>query len=110
MIKSYDMKNAVKINEAQLRKVVAESVKKVLKESAAERESYYNLKKSIRCFLNMLESEYDVNSEDVKTVIDILYNAENVIDNFATHPDFGWPVKKWGGKDYEGVYENKALK
>lgn len=87
------MKN---LTEARIRRIVEDSMKKVLKESQYSiQEPYYALIDAINKFEEAFENDYDTTDSANNEVIASLEAARQKIDNFVRHPEGSGNTKMW---------------
>lgn len=87
------MKN---LTEARIRRIVEDSMKKVLKESQYSiQEPYYTLIDAINKFEEAFENDYDTTDSANNEVIASLEAARQKIDNFVRHPEGSGNTKMW---------------
>ena len=87
------MKN---LTEARIRRIVEDSMKKVLKESQYSiQEPYYTLMDAINKFEEAFENDYDTTDSANNEVIASLEAARQKIDNFVRHPEGSGNTKMW---------------
>ena len=76
------------LTEDRIRRIVEDSIKKVLKESQYSiKEPYYTLMDAINNFEEAFENDFDTTYEPNNEVIASLEAARKKIDDFVRHPE-----------------------
>ena len=85
------------LTEDRIRRIVEDSIKKVLKESQYSiQEPYYTLMDAINKFEEAFENDYDTTDGANNEVIASLEAARKKIDDFVRHPEGrGGNIKIW---------------
>ena len=85
------MKRTIRLKETELKRMISESVRRVLNEQMSDlKEPYYKLNNAINDFVDVLESNY-VNSELVQK----LKTIQDDVTDFCRHPDMGGNKMAW---------------
>lgn len=100
------MKNTVKLNESQLRKIVAESVKKVLNED------YYSAKNIISLAIDEAYKELHERKNSIYDVWNLGMNLYWKIDKLIKRQDREEEIEKeerntYGGGFYDDVFQDE---
>ncbi len=94
------MKRTIKLNESELKRMIAESVKRVLRENSKHPlyEVYNTLKEAMDKLEGILLNDYDTDYDNyymVKNLLKAITNFENCLDNFVSEPYGGQGEKIW---------------
>ena len=85
------MKRTIRLKESELKRMISESVRRVLNEQMSDlKEPYYKLNNAINGFVDVLESNY-VNNELVQK----LKTIQDDVTDFCRHPDVGGNKMAW---------------
>ena len=84
------------LTEDRIRRIVEDSMKKVLKEwQYSIQEPYYTLMDAIYKFEEAFENDFDTTYEPNNEVIASLEAARKKIDDFVRHPEGNGNTKMW---------------
>ena len=84
------------LTEDRIRRIVEDSMKKVLKEwQYSIQEPYYTLMDAIYKFEEAFENDFDTTYEPNNEVIASLEAARKKIDDFVRHPEGNSNTKMW---------------
>ena len=84
------------LTEDRIRRIVEDSMKKVLKEwQYSIQEPYYTLMDAINKFEEAFENDYDTTDGTNHEVIASLEDARKKIDDFVRHPEGNSNTKMW---------------
>ena len=84
------------LTEDRIRRIVEDSMKKVLKEwQYSIQEPYYTLMDAINKFEEAFENDYDTTDVANNEVIASLEAARKKIDDFVRHPEGNGNTKMW---------------
>lgn len=85
------MKRTIRLKETELKRMISESVRRVLNEQMSDlKEPYYKLNNAINDFVDVLETNY-VNGELVQK----LKTIQDDVTDFCRHPDVGGNKMAW---------------
>ena len=89
------MKRTIELRESELKRMIGESVKRVINENIL-RTPFYKLEHVINEFLEILETEYNVNDgSEVQDAYEALKNAIDKVENLVLHPEGSNGQKIW---------------